>query len=495
MRSAIRVFFGIWLLVVGQARAKDEYGDSVVKIRITQRAPDLVKPWAKASPKKAVGSGVIIQGKRILTNAHVVRHAGQIFVQGNQSTEKLPARVVFLADDADLALIELDDESFFDDRPALPLAEELPYVRDTVNVYGYPTGGEQLSVTEGIVSRIEYAAFHDYCYGLRIQIDAALNPGNSGGPAIVGGQVVGLVFRKIKEGENIGYLIAVDEILMFLEDIKDGSYDGKPVIRDQLQVTENPSLRDRLGLKDETGLMVREPYGNDDSYPLKQWDVITHVADYSLDHRGMVQFNDDLRLSWQYLVPKLVTDGTIGLSVLRDGKSIDIAVPVYRGKDLVVPFLSGEYPRYFICGPMIFQQATQELIARVAWSSGKNAMALHMLRSPLLAREFDRRGFEGEELVVLGASLFPHRIATGYSGTALGVVTHVDDTSIRNLAHLVECMRDASGEYITFTIAGLYSTLVFNREEFLASTEEILSDEGIRKQYSSDLAEIWEKSD
>jgi S1-C subfamily serine protease len=67
--------------------------NSVVKIFSTVRGPDQVRPWSKQSPRETSGSGVIIEGRRILTNAHVVAYASQIQVQGNQSGEKFPATV------------------------------------------------------------------------------------------------------------------------------------------------------------------------------------------------------------------------------------------------------------------------------------------------------------------------------------------------------------------------------------------------------------------
>ena len=83
---------------------------------------------------------------------------------------------------------------------------------------------------------------------MRIQVDAALNPGNSGGPAIANGKIVGLVFSIIPNADNIGYLIPVDEIRMFLNDIQDGKYEGKPKLLDNMQTVENKALREKLGL-------------------------------------------------------------------------------------------------------------------------------------------------------------------------------------------------------------------------------------------------------
>ena len=204
------------------ADAADNIASSVVKIHVVSRPPDFARPWAKGSPQESSGSGVIIEGNRILTNAHVVRYASQIFVQADQSTERVPAKIKAIAMGVDLAIVEVSRPSFFQDHPPLSLAEGLPSLKQSVSVYGYPMGGEQISITQGIISRVEHTAINYGINALRIQIDAALNPGNSGGPGVVDGKIVGLVYSKFSTGENIGYLIAADEIRMFLDDIKDG---------------------------------------------------------------------------------------------------------------------------------------------------------------------------------------------------------------------------------------------------------------------------------
>ena len=200
------------------AEAKDQVANSVVKIHVTSRQPDFVRPWNKGNPEESSGSGAIIEGNRILTNAHVVLYASQIFVQADQTTERVPAKVVAIAPGLDLAVLRVEKPAFFEGRPPLPLADDIPAVKQTVSVYGYPIGGEQISVTQGIVSRIECTTIYCLVRGLRIQIDAALNPGNSGGPAVADGKIVGLVHSKLSKGENIGYLIAAGEIQRFLKD-------------------------------------------------------------------------------------------------------------------------------------------------------------------------------------------------------------------------------------------------------------------------------------
>ena len=334
--------------------------ESVVKIAATLRYPDILHPWTKQSPREASGTGVVIGGKRILTNAHMVLFASQLSVESQQSSEKLAATVEAVSPGMDLAVLKLDDESFFDKRPPLR-ALELPEVKDSVVVYGYPQGGSSLSVTKGIVSRIEFAGYNDGVSGVRIQVDAAINPGNSGGPALVDGKMVGLIFSKLTQSDNIGYIIPAEEIELFLKDIADGRYEGKPAIHDTLQTLENPALRGFLRLdKKSQGMIVHKPIESKPDYPLKTWDVITRIGDAEIDNVGMVKIKENLRLQFQYLIQKVVKNGKLPLTIIHQGKPQSIELPVVSRWPMLIEPLEGHYPSYFVYGPLVFSAASRE---------------------------------------------------------------------------------------------------------------------------------------
>lgn len=495
---AIKIYFGMTvvalLLAAAPSFAQDDVRDLVVKIHTTRRDPDLTRPWTKQNPVSVSGSGIVIQGKRILTNAHVVQNASQIYVQPNQSPEKLAAHVVVIAEPIDLAILSVEDESFFDKHAYLQFAEDLPKVKDAVSVYGFPTGGTELSVTEGIVSRIEFTGYYQFTHGLRIQVDAALNPGNSGGPVVSHGKLVGIVFSNIPNAQSIGYVIPIEEIRLFLADAADGRYDGKPQLHDRLQTVENDALRRRLGLsKGVGGLMVAEVYNSAPDYPLKEWDVITAINGQSIDNDGKVSVRYDLRLSALYLVQKYAKDGKLDLSVVRNGKPMHLTVPVARQRELVVSYLNNRSPRYFIYGPLVFCAVTQEYIEKLG-----NQWELFHTRAgnPLILRRFEKPAFHGEEMVVVCSPMLPHPITKGYDDPVNYVVSEVDGVPIKNLKHMVEVLRDGTNPQVSFKFARMTNrnreNLVFDRRAMLAATEDLLKDFGIRYQYSDDLKPVWD---
>lgn len=495
MHGRALLTLGLALLVVftpapdASAQPEDEViRQSVVKIFTTSRRPNLFQPWTRQQPSESTGSGVIIDGNRILTNAHVVDYGRRILVQPYQSSDKYEGEVVAIARGIDLALIELEDESFFERYPAAPLTEDMPRIGSTVYALGYPMGGDALSVTAGIVSRFEFTEYNSPTLGQRLQVDTALNPGNSGGPVFVDNKVVGVVFSGIPAAENIGYVIPTDEINMFLDDVEDGKYDGNPRMFVTMQTAENPALRERLGLeRSDTGLIVTD--AEEDS-ELKRWDVITAIGEHDIDNRGMVDVDGGFRLHFGYYVAKLGKGGTVPLTVIRDGEEITIDYPVSHTKNFLQQPLDGRYPSYLIHGPMVFMPSYAELASAASRAAGPLSAA----DNPIITRLGDEAKFEGEELVTLPSPFFPHRVTKGYELGVLPVLESVNGEKVKSLSHLAEILRDAEGQFIEFDFAGTTNeTLVFEREELEEATDEILDDAGIRSRASDDILEILDK--
>jgi S1-C subfamily serine protease len=478
----------------GQAQSESQENkirESVVKISATMRYPDLTRPWSKHNPQEASGTGVVIDGKRILTNAHVVLYASQLFVESYQSSDKLPAKVEAVSPGIDLAILKLEDESFFEKRPPVIRTSALPQVKDTVLVYGYPQGGSSQSITKGIVSRIEFAPYNEGMLGLRVQVDAAINPGNSGGPALVDGKMVGLIFSKLTQADNIGYIIPSEEIDLFLKDTSDGTYDGKPAIHESLQTLENEALRSFLGLDKKTqGMVVHSTDPANHNDPLQPFDVIAKIGDHELDNSGKVKITDNLRLDFHYLIQKVFKDGKVPATIVRKGKTLPIELPAKTKYPMLINTLKGRYPSYFIYGPLVFSPVSAEF----AGALGRSYAMLAIIESPLATRRGDLPRFEGEELVVVSSPMFPHKIGKGYDNPITKIVKEVNGVSIKNLRHFVEVLRDSKEKFTKIRFDDKASeTIVFNHQDALKASDEILSDNGIREQASEDLMAVWSK--
>jgi hypothetical protein len=304
--------------------------------------------------------------------------------------------------------------------------------------------------------------------------------------------MIGLTFSRLGGADNIGYIIPCEEIDLFLQDVADGRYDGKPALFDDLQTLENPALRSFLKLdKSVEGIVVHRPQGTDPGYPLKEWDVINRIGDTPVDNQGMIKLDDNLRVRFPYLIQKIARHGKVPLTVVRAGKEVAVDLPVPSRLSLVIPSLEGAYPSYFVYGPLVFSSATSEFIGGITRFDMGNVM-LAARGSPLLRRMGDKPAFAGERLVVVSSPFFPHKLTKGYSNPISQVVKSVNGQQIKNLAHLVEVLRESKDEFITidFDLRG-GETLVFPRVEMLAATDEILTDNGVRSQGSPDTLAIW----
>jgi S1-C subfamily serine protease len=290
MKTVIKMFVA-FLLIVGiihPSYGQQPVSEAIVKINTVYTEYDYDMPWQLLRQGRRSGSGCIIDGRRILTNAHVV--ANQTFIQVKRAGEakKYTAKVETVSHECDLALLKVDDDALFSGIQPLKLGD-LPRMGDKVAVYGFPKGGDELCVTEGVVSRVEYQHYsHSGTYLLASQIDAAINSGSSGGPIVKDGKIVGVAFQSLRSGENIGYMVPASRIRHFLMDLKDGKYDGIPSLAIEIQTMENSDLRSKYQMDPtQTGVLVTYiPPGSSAENILRPGDVILSIDGKEIGNGG-----------------------------------------------------------------------------------------------------------------------------------------------------------------------------------------------------------------
>jgi len=351
---------------VSQGAEQQDIANSVVLIRIAKQDFDYVTPWKQTAMSQSMGSGFVIAGHRILTNAHNVSNSRYIELKKENIAKRYRSRVAFIGHDCDLAILTVDDETFFDGTVPLELAE-IPKVNTTVSTYGFPLGGSHISVTEGVVSRIEMDIYaHSGADShLVIQTDAAINPGNSGGPVMQDGKVVGVAFQGLRQAENIGYLIPTTVVKHFLTDIEDGKYHGFG----SLGVTLYPGLhstsyKDYLKVPpQEDGVVVVDTmmHSSVESI-LLPGDVITRIDDYNIDNDGMVQIYG-LTLHLAEVIEAKQIGETAELTFYRGGKLMKETAIVALNRPIFKYARQYDRPPRYVCfAGLAFVPATRNFL-------------------------------------------------------------------------------------------------------------------------------------
>lgn len=434
----------IFLLNFSSSLSAASVINSVVKIYTVVNPYNYSMPWQRKGQMPTYGSGVIISGKRILTNAHVVSDSSFIRVRKVGDVKKYIAYVSFVDHNCDLAVLSVEDESFFNNTSALEIGN-LVNVRDKVSVYGFPWGGDTLSVTEGIVSRIEHQPYaHSKVSFLACQIDAAINPGNSGGPVIKDNKIVGIAFQG-GAGDNIGYMVPSTIIKHFLRDLDDGEYNGFPSLEIITENMENPHLRKKYNMAEEqTGILVVDvPFYSPCYNKLKKGDIILSLDGTTIGNDGTISFRRHERTSYKYIVEKKYLNDTIKLKILRDKKilTIPIHLTVRKNQFRLVPhMIYDKTPRYYIIAGFVFIPLTHNYLDEVVREYNPKITSL-------LDEYYNGKITQKRREVVIISRVLADKINVGYEDWSNRIITRINGKSISSLCDVVSAFKEAKGKF------------------------------------------------
>jgi S1-C subfamily serine protease len=460
--------------------------DSVIKIYTTQSAPDYFTPWRLLTPRQSSGSGSVISGNQILTNAHVVANASYVQAQKHNDPRRYLARVTFISHEADLALITVDEPGFFSDLKALSIGD-LPAPLQEVSVYGYPIGGKSLSITKGILSRVEQQVYaHAGGYLLAGQIDAAINPGNSGGPVIVDQQIVGVVMQANSGGraENLGYFVPPSMIRHVLADSEDGVYDGFPDLGFRTQTLDSPAAKKAYGLSDDqNGVLVIKVFDDAPAQGiLEENDVILQIDDFDIAEDGSIRLSDDILTDYKHAIDLHHVGESVAITYARHGQvqtTMLDAREALESYSLVTGEQFDKIPEYYIYGGILFVPLNMNLIKR--WGNDWSRTA----PVSLLQARNEWSSPERRQLVV-ALQVMAADVNLGYHDWRNWIVEYVNGEPVRDFDHFANLIRDNENDNVVMENKNGYQ-LVINHEQAAASEAAILARYQIPAAHSADL--------
>ncbi|XP_072966078.1 protease Do-like 10, mitochondrial [Typha angustifolia] len=457
--------------------------DSVVKIFTVSSSPNYFLPWQNKSQRESMGSGFVLPGRRIVTNAHVVADHTFVLVRKHGSPTKYKAEVQAVGHECDLALLTVESEEFWDGMNSLELGD-IPFLQEAVAVVGYPQGGDNISVTKGVVSRVEPTQYvHGATQLMAIQIDAAINPGNSGGPAIMGDKVAGVAFQNLSGAENIGYIIPVPVIKHFLSGVEEhGKYVGFCSLGLSCQPTENVQLREHFLMRAEmTGVLVNKvnPLSNARK-ALKKDDIILAFDGVPIANDGTVPFRNRERITFDHLVSMKKPEETAFVRVLRDGKEHDFIISLRPLQPLVPVHHFDKLPSYYIFAGFVFVPLTQPYLHEYG-EDWYNTSPRRLCERAL--RELPKKA--GEQFVILSQVLMDD-INAGYERLSELQVKKVNGVDVDNLKHLCRLVEGCREESLRFDLDD-DRVIVLNYQNAKLATSRILKRHRIPSAVSNDL--------
>lgn len=313
--------------------------DTVVQIFAQKAELNMLQPYKTPDQHTGSGSGFFINGDgELITNAHVVNQAKAIWIQIPSLGKRiLEVELIGVSPERDLALLRLVPEGLelvkreLGTVPYLSLGDsDLVRRSDEIMALGYPLGQQSLKSTTGVISgREQYM----------IQMSAALNPGNSGGPSLnIAGEVIGINTAIIANAQNVGYIIPANDLKIVLPDLHKVKLLRKPFLG-VLYNNATESLTEYLGNPHPGGCYVIEVLKDStlDKAGVKRGDMIYELNGHKIDVYGEmnVPWSED-KISIVDYVSRLSIGQDVSLVLYRNGTRKEVAVTFGQIDDMAI---------------------------------------------------------------------------------------------------------------------------------------------------------------
>ncbi len=423
---------------------------SLVKVNATSQSYNLHLPWQKESPGGRRGLGVVMAGNRVLVTAQMAADATYIELELPESGQKIPAKVVAVDYEANLALLESPPS----DRQKAFFAGLKPMGLDTSarigdEVFVLQTGRvgdlikSPLTISKVLTRRyiVEGSGFLVYEANNIVRSEA-----NSFTlPVVKGDKLAGLLLSYDSKNQ-VTTVLPAPIIEHFLKDVADGSYEGFPGLGMELQATQDEQFRDYLGLKpDAPGVLITSVLkgGSAEQAGMKKGDILISINGFTIDSRGDYKDPQFGALSAGHLVRgRAYVGDKVEIKVIREGKEITLEGKLTRRKPedyLVLPYQFDRGPKYVLMGGMLFQELSRPYLD----SFGNDQRGGAILRLDRIATNPEKYEEQGRKKLVFLSLVLPTPSAQGYEKLGGQVVNKVNGKPINELADLADAFKSA----------------------------------------------------
>jgi S1-C subfamily serine protease len=419
----------------------------VVRILATNKEPYYHKPWKSPNFQTVAASGFFFKDKEnfsgmkglILTNAHAVAMAQSIKISNGREKRRYDVKLLGICNSADFAVLQMEPQELkaYEARNGkiVPLQlgdSDKLRVGDKVLGWGYPLGGERISKSEeGEISRIEVNRYtYSQEYWLMVQASLQQNHGNSGGPVLKNGKVVGISFQGVSASDRINYFIPINLVkhLMGLlqneELIPRWQYEAQAMF---------PRLKEYYQLGPSQGGVLLNyviPEGGPHKFGLRDNDIFFKIDGHEIDNFGDIFFEPlGQKIYFEEILNRKRVGDPLEVKVIREGKVLEIKGKVTKGLPKLVSKIFTR-ANYFVTGGIGFVELTYNCIKNLG-RSGRSFEEKYL-------GEFPQKPYQK---IVIISEIFPE-YGLVETSPYLRRVEKINDTEVLNIEHLYETIQD-----------------------------------------------------
>jgi len=470
----------IFLLPVAAAHAapRRSLESTVVGLGVTYQSWDQDRPWVKRPPQFRQALAVVVEGPYLLTTAQMVADATLLEAERFGLSNRVPARIVRIDPQIDLALVTVDTPGFFDglvpSRPATSLPTQGP-------VTSVRWKSRQLEVSTSRVSRVEVQAS-----ALRsiehffLLATTDLQGGGWSEPVFAGDRLAGLTVSQEDQQARVLPAEIISEFLAMARSPVD--YPGFAELGFRWQVNEDPALTAYLGLSGAPSgvLIATVARGGSGCGVLREHDILLSLDGHDIDASG---YYDHPRYGLLRFT-NIPTEGhhagdVIPAEVWRAGRRLEVKMTLHPARseaDLVPDRRPDIAPAYAVLGGFVFRELDGPYLR--SWGNDWRKMA--PLQLQVWTWLFADEAAPDQRRIIVLSSVLPHAYNLGYHELSDLIVKSINGRPIDSISGVVEAFAHPEGDYhrIELLPGGPLTEVILDAATFDAANTEI--DEGYR---------------
>jgi len=458
-----------------------EWEKSVIRIEVSRKVYDYYQPWNRRN-ERSMKTGLVVGDRQILTTCQEMSDYTLVRVQKDGRGKWSNATVLWVDYYANLAMLTIEDASFWKGLSPASLTGKAPTVGATLQVLRWREGkleNRTAAFTQYAVRQSEFSAISH----VQMEMDSEIQAVGWGEPVVFNSHVVGILSQ---QRGRVCKAIPAPVIRTILEARRAGTYRGLGYFHFYWQPAENTDSLGYLRLSGEPRgiLVIKVPERPDGmTNVLKPKDIILQIDGLDVDIQG--DYNDPE--FGQLMLENIATRGKwagdeVKMKIWRDGKPLDITyrLPKYEYAQSVVPFgVYDQPPEYLILGGLVFQPLTYPYLQR--WGSDWER------RAPFRLTYYtpDEATKDKPAIVVL-SQVLPDPYNIGYQEQRYQVLEKVNGRKVSNLTDVREALKHPTDKFhvLDFQPGESAQRVVLGAGgEDTAATQRVLQRYGIQDEF------------